>query len=177
MNSSSKQHRRCKVVVSYCHWYFLRNKRNAHSRDRSLGVYFDDRQLVSKDFSRRRAATQPHSICRTPDMTKRLSVISGRLLTAGVGSSNFRNRYVVKWCGAPGGTRTSDRRIRNPMLYPAELWALNAIHREYYRRRLPQISLWAVTQIVATAGATCSGPRTRSHQGGVVARSIELPLN
>jgi len=32
------------------------------------------------------------------------------------------------------------------MLYPAELWALNAIHREYYRSRLPQIRLRVVVE-------------------------------
>jgi hypothetical protein len=35
------------------------------------------------------------------------------------------------------------------MLYPAELWALNAMHGEYYRRRVLQISLCGRANLVA----------------------------
>jgi hypothetical protein len=39
------------------------------------------------------------------------------------------------------------------MLYPAELWALNAMHGEYYRRRLLQISLCGRANLVAPGNA------------------------
>ncbi len=38
---------------------------------------------------------------------------------------------------APGGTRTLDRRIRNPMLYPPELPALNNLKKDIILRFLP----------------------------------------
>jgi hypothetical protein len=39
------------------------------------------------------------------------------------GGTRFTWEYRAKGLGAPGGNRTPDRRIRNPLLYPTELQA------------------------------------------------------
>ena len=51
-----------------------------------------------------------------------------RLTTKGSADSSDHSSSET---GAPGVTRTRDRRIRNPMLYPTELQALSCVTKEF----------------------------------------------
>ncbi len=70
-------------------------------------VRLGDVRFVGARVSLDRAAGVPHSLNG--------GWLSGALWT--------QRKAVPPFCGTPEGTRTPDRRVRNPLLYPAELRA------------------------------------------------------